>query len=350
MCNDYLSRMSDARRHHYVPELLLSGFAVKGKGKELQSTVLDKVTGRTFVSAINNIMVERDFNAVKFKGERLSLENYITTFETEAAPVFKKLIEKETTNFLSDDEKGVISEFVALQLIRGTGHRAIFQQLVVDFRAEMDRRGIPITDDDVPIPDKEDAKMAVLRVIAKSIPEYAAHIVGKEFMIWKAPDDAPFIIGDNPVVLDNSQPAGAFGNIGLAVKGIEIYMPLTSEYLLGMWCNTVRADGQSKLADIEEKHRQIRTLATVGNTRLAEAATEVLKHQGEVDRLRGVFSDVEKGGPVRTTRELALRFNSMQVVFAERYLASKTGTFEPAPEMFAANPSLRQGGPRSTVR
>jgi len=41
-----------------------------------------------------------------------------------------------------------------------------------------------------------------------------------------------FYLGDNPVLaLNNTRDFGPYGNIGLAVPGIEIYLPLTSDLL-----------------------------------------------------------------------------------------------------------------------
>lgn len=45
---------------------------------------------------------------------------------------------------------------------------------------------------------------------------------------------------DNPVVMKNSNDFGAYGNLGLAVRGIKIYLPLSSTLMLTMYCPSIR--------------------------------------------------------------------------------------------------------------
>ena len=63
----YTPRMPTARRHHYIPEFYLKGFAAPRK-KVAQVTVFDRRSRAPFVAAISNVGVERDFNRIDAEG------------------------------------------------------------------------------------------------------------------------------------------------------------------------------------------------------------------------------------------------------------------------------------------
>jgi hypothetical protein len=47
--------------------------------------------------------------------------------------------------------------------------------------------------------------------------------------------------------MHNARPATLYGNIGLAVPGIEIYLPLSGQLALGMLCPSIRQEAQAAL-------------------------------------------------------------------------------------------------------
>jgi hypothetical protein len=77
-------------------------------------------------------------------------------------------------------------------------------------------RGFPVDDERFGIPDAHEVKLQALHAIATTLPEYAEHLRGKDLLIFKAPAQCEFIIGDNPVSMDNHRDYGFKGNIGLA--------------------------------------------------------------------------------------------------------------------------------------
>jgi hypothetical protein len=84
----------EARKHHYVPRMYLSGFA-NAKG---QVWTTDASTGRSFGTAPENIAVERDWNKINYEGvPGDALEKEVGKFEGVIAPVITRV--RETASF-----------------------------------------------------------------------------------------------------------------------------------------------------------------------------------------------------------------------------------------------------------
>jgi hypothetical protein len=83
-----------ARKHHYVPQMYLSGFA----GANGQCFAVDASTRKTFTSSPANIAAERDFNKVEAEGVPPdALEKELGNFEGVIAPGIKRV--RETASF-----------------------------------------------------------------------------------------------------------------------------------------------------------------------------------------------------------------------------------------------------------
>jgi hypothetical protein len=67
--------------------------------------------------------------------------------------------------------------------------------------------------------------------IRNSIGEFAQIIGTKDFLLAEPAEGRSFYLGDNPVCLNNMHKTDPYGNLGLGVTGIEIYMPLASNLL-----------------------------------------------------------------------------------------------------------------------
>jgi uncharacterized protein DUF4238 len=341
--------MSEPRKHHSVPQFLIRGFAKK-KGKVWQTHVFDKRDDWVFVAPTEDIMAGRDFNALKTETGVISLEGYIAQIEDVAAPIVRRLVEAETASILSKSDRENISIFVALQLIRGTGHRAQYLDIARQFREVLIKRGMPADDPSFAIPDDGIIKAEALRQIVTAVPMYATHLHTKDMVIFKAAPDHDFILGDNPIAMDNHKEFGFKGNLGLAVEGVEIYLPLTSKLTLGLWANDLRPELREMITNVQSRKSELNARALLGLEPARTAARRALAdlNQGIADAER-LLKDVEAGGPVHTRPESMDRFNSMQVYYAERYLASLSGKFDLAKQMIVERPEISTGGARGRL-
>lgn len=103
---------------------------------------------------------------------------------------------------------------------------------------------------------------------------YIDHLLSKEWYLLETKPEHPFFVSDNPVVMENSNDLGPYGNIGLVVLGIQIYLPLSSMLMLAMYCPSIR----EKMARDKQSLQQI----------LAKAPNLIPSHMRPRDMLEHV--------------------------------------------------------------
>jgi len=87
-----------ARRNHYVPQSYLKGFTVERKKKKRQITVFDGKDRKVFITAIDNVALERDFNRVELEDfEPDAFEKAMAGFESEISPALDRIIATHRT-------------------------------------------------------------------------------------------------------------------------------------------------------------------------------------------------------------------------------------------------------------
>ena len=119
-----------------------------------------------------------------------------------------------------------------------------------------------------------------------------------------------------------------YRNLGLAVKGIEIYFPLTPTHALAMWCRSI-SEG------IIRSGEQLLMLRA--------RAPEMLKDLQDGDRLERMASTLKMGAPLAYEPEHIENFNSLQISNAERYVFANGEHFDLARRMLSAHPHLSKG-------
>lgn len=218
---------SDARAQHHVPLMLQNAFATPAKGKKDQVFVFDKHEDRSFRTSPENILQQRDFNTYDDGTAVLCLEDGMQSVEDKAAPVIRKIIAERAIHSLSDEERAAVCVFAALQKIRGTSIRSD----MADFTKQISDRLRPNGDDPSQVPqlqggdDPEQVKLSALMLVKDNLGEFASNYANKTMVLIAAPPGETFLLGDCPVVLANQNDYAPYGNIGLEVKGIEIYFP-----------------------------------------------------------------------------------------------------------------------------
>ena len=291
-------------------------------------------------------MVEGDFNALD--DGKISLEEYISGFENRAAPLFEQMVQERSIGWLNRAHWRRLTLFTALQFIRGTGHRAQFEAVSAGFAGEMDRRGIKLEEDLRITPAQ--AKVHALISITKSLHEYAGHFATKDPILFAAPLGSEFILGDNPVVWQNREPTGFWGNLGLACRGIELYLPISADLVLAFWCPS---HGQ-KIADGLKKTRALvgnfKAQAVLG-ARPVPMPKELIQkaEEGMKAHLEPMEHSLKTGEAYMSSEENVINLNSLQVGQSERFIASKAGDFGLAAEMIAKDPEIGEGGQRMKI-
>ena len=154
----------------------------------------------------------------------------------------------------------------------------------------------------------DDAKVSSLQIIG-DVPKFARILQDKVWCLCQAPYGTPYIISDNPVARDNMIDRWPRGNLGLKNEGIEVYMPLSPKYMIHMIC-----------------------------PKLATAALMT-------PELSAQFIDaIDHGNPICYASEHVEYANSLQVIWAERFVFARDREHLDMPlDMLQTNPELREG-------
>lgn len=320
-----------AEIQHYVPQSALRRFC----DNDGLLHVFDKQERRRFRSNPRNVAAERDFYTIEAtNGTRVSLEEHLAALEGDAAQVVDAVLERREVGSLSNDERRTLSTYAAIQHVRIQGHRARFRDMMAQL-VRWIRRSAPADADLSSLPDPDDdtaIKLSAMKFVSDAVSELAPHFYSKTWLLFEAVEGQPFWVSDSPVTLHNSVPARAnwMSNIGLAVTGIEIYLPVSSAYTLGFICPSITA----------------KVLAGHQDSLLLR---HVLGEDMEDAEGIGYLADgVRYGLAVPAQPEHMTLMNSLQVAQSERWVFACEDGFELAETMLNEYPELATG-PRMRI-
>jgi hypothetical protein len=109
-----------ARRHHYVPQCYLKGFA-KDPDKP-QLFVIDGKEQRTFCTSPANVAAERDFNRIEVEGyAHDALENAFSGFEGDVSRALDRIIASRSIS--NTEDRAYLLNLMAIISIKNPRHR-----------------------------------------------------------------------------------------------------------------------------------------------------------------------------------------------------------------------------------
>jgi hypothetical protein len=315
-----------AKIQHYVPQFLLKHFS---GGKKPQVWIFDKHSGKVFKSHIKNIAAESGFYDFEYEGHNFTVECSLADIETNASKIIKQIIREESVGELTEEERILLSHFFAIQFVRTKQYRLMYLNSAYAFESALREKGFNPEDfEGYAEPSEEEAKKFAIQSLLKH-EEYTPHFLSKKWVLLKATKGHPFYMSDNPIALQNHKDFGFYGNIGLAVNGIEIYFPLSKTLSLGMWCPSLEEtarDAYSKYKFIESNNPIL--------------AAQVVNDPKYYENLMAGF---DTGISIPLKAENVTNHNSLQVKYSSRFVFSSTDDFSLAKEMLAAHPDLKDG-------
>ena len=334
-----------------MPQFLLRRF---GAGKKEQLHVFDKRTGKEFVSAVRNVAAERGYynlpdsvasrlwEAAKKAGlpnleggpPTMSLEPGLANVESQTSKVIERIVREESIAGLSEDDRGILALFAAIQFVRAPQHRAMMVQLEDVMRKHVEgiARAMGRDPDEavaqagMPPRGSDDRAATHLRHLIAA-PQYAPLFLAKHWVLLKTPPGHHLYIGDNPVTLhDNTPPEQRlpFYGIGLGTPGSELAMPLSARLCLSM----LAPDTAERIRDTGRKRRE---LAARGLLPPVPAP------------VRGLLDAVEHGTTADLVSDNVTNFNARQVRFASRFVYSADGRFDLVRQMIRDDAAMREG-------
>ena len=249
------------RKHHYVPQFYLRGFTVDGK-RDGQLWILDKKAGRQWESTVKKSARQTDLYRVELKdgGDPASLEKILSVIEGMVAPILQQTIETQTLPEGQPFE--LLLNMVALMalrvplLISFSKHiasdlaRQLNRDLVatpeawkaVDDRVRAEKTGLPevryeemkqfVESDEYSI-DVDLGQNWLPQVMIDASRPMLFHLSRRRWYITVVAPDAPDLIcSDNPVSLSPTPISISSQNVGFAMPGSLLLLPLSRRMVL----------------------------------------------------------------------------------------------------------------------
>lgn len=331
--SNFLDLKTDVVRQHTVPRFLLKHFSAPGKGKRRRLHAFDKAGGRAYSTTPDDATVRNTFYNLADHPDRLSLEPLLGIYESKAAPVILALLQHKDILRLTPEERYKLAVFVAVQRARTLGEQQRISDVISAIRNKV--AAIGATPEQISealgVSDERDTQHLFLHLLVDQA-EIVEHILAKDWYLFETTAAEPFYISDNPVVLKNRNDFGLYGNLGLGVPGIEIYLPLSSTLMLAMYCPSIRAQ------KIKEKQQIEYLVSHMSQVLPAHIRPfEMLEHARR-------FTDYQLM-PARP--EHVTHYNALQVEYAEQYVFCVQNNFSLVQRMLADDECYRTG-PRFT--
>ncbi|KSB91746.1 hypothetical protein AS593_06910 [Caulobacter vibrioides] len=164
-----------------------------------------------------------------------------------------------------------------------------------------------------PLPSDDEIRQITRELIAKR-QAAAKQLLAKDILLFEPAGEARFWTSDHPVALHWQLP---LGEVGLESLGVEIYLPIAADLLVGFVCPSHRSD-------------------TVGHL---DGGVEICLPQAV---------GLERGLPLKISDAMVNFFNALQVEASERFLYASGEDFTLARKILAHRPDLAE--PRGLVR
>lgn len=328
---------------HYVPQVLLRlhiNDATAKKGSE-QVWCFDKKTENVFSPNIKGVLSGSRFYEVEIDGKPVSLEGPLTKIEGLVSPILTRLVQNRKLAELSKEDRFTIASFCAVQLLRTQAFRDRIKDLNEGVADALRRRGIdPAEVSNFKMLSEDEIKAFSMGMLADAPQKYGLHFLTKHWHLIGAELDDPFHLGDHPVVLDNDVARGR-GSLGLASPGVTIYLPLSPTLCLAMTDPGLLEELFMGAQKVRAGYEEWKTkMAAVDPTARGAAFLEMLKENR--DRVNQQIKPFEAGTPSAYHPQIVMRVNSLQMLYAGRWIVSSKADFSLPLKMIADDPAFRE--------
>ena len=285
------------KKQHYVPRLLLRNFCFKNTQKVY---VFDKEKEINFISNITNILHENNFYSLQLLGKETCIEEFFIPLETQASPIIQKILTDESLINLTNNDIICLSKFSIIQMFRTKYAIESYMHISREFlrkAKKIIKSNHNLNPIDSCLPDEVDynsAKIGTMTMVIEMCEKFVPRLLDMDWLLFSTTSQFPFWISDNPVTLHNDHTFGPYGNLGICVPGIQLSIPLSPKFTLCIWDKK----------NISDMFRY-----------------SILKpnKNNNVDRiLNGYMTKM----PISCSPDNVIFYNSLQVVFSERFLIS----------------------------
>jgi hypothetical protein len=320
---------TDVKKQHTVPRFLLDNFSFDNGGKANNLHTFDKASQRTYQQSVYDASTRNTFYNIEDHPEKYSLEPILGEIETEASAVIRKIIEEESLASLSKEERSKLAIFVIIQKSRTFHGLQSIKEVIDGLGKKLIAIGATPEDLTNLIGSQEDSELKnfFLETLLKHV-SHAEEILNKSWLLYRNKSDTPYFISDNPVTLHNDIDMGFYGNLGLAVKGIQIHLPISDTLTVAFVCPSHKEN-----ALLSRKQLQF----------IVDNDPSQLIHVKSPKMVCDYANAYTKGTPLDSTEENTKFLNSLQVIFSEQYVYCGKKKFELIYEMIRNDENLKTG-------
>jgi hypothetical protein len=308
--------------HHVVPKFLLRGFA-SADGKV---AVFDINSGERRRSPPRSTAGEGafyDFPVVSAGSK--AAEELLQQVESDAARVVKKVCEKESILSLTDTDRMRLVKFVVVQSFRT---RAFFRGMQIE---DANRRSELFSQ-------LWHSSLALTRIVAK-----------RPIILMRAAVGSEFLIGDHPVALQNLEHPGLNDSLGLDLPAVEAFLPLSP--LLALWLppRAILDEITQGYERARTLHREVRVSVLAGRGHPMANEIGIRAIQRALNSGAPLHEACATGRPLAASLENVVNFNSLQLLFAEAEVYSRSGDFGLVRHILQQSPSYGRAVPTSVT-
>ena len=305
-----------------MPQFLLRNFAFNDRA---QLYAFDKRTDREFVVSVRDAAAQNGFYEFQLDEETVSIEDALAGLETSASRVIAEIIFTDSLSNLSDEDRVSLALFVCVQLSRSLNWRL----MQMDLNAKLFDHALRIAEASGGASPEQilagSANDAVALTSIASAHKLLPYILEKPWVLQRVYGENRLQISDSPLTLHNMNEFGPYGNLGFAVPGIEVQLPLSCTLNLWIICPTIYAkfeEGYDTALDLKWRHGESSPV---------------------IDRTIRLVECIREGNPTELSEENVMHFNSLQVAFSARFVYSHDGDFSLVKRMISDNEAYRGG-------
>lgn len=220
--------MNEPKLHHYVPRFYLKHFL----DADHQLWIYDKNTDKVFKTTPDRIAAETHFyrlpESLAGGNDPLSIEKALSTLESKASSIIARIVleagHRAATErvALSDNERALLSEFIAAQHFRTLELRDLMLFLMED---------TGIIEDGMGVQERTALHFAVLSD-SGLLEELADSIYHSIWILAKNSTATPFITSDHPVCFKNGDNRSWIKGIGPLENGRYLVFPISPSLIL----------------------------------------------------------------------------------------------------------------------
>jgi hypothetical protein len=219
--------MPEKKNQHFVPRFYLKKFSLQSKGKGIG---VFNISSLKFIKRAN---LYDQASENYFYGSDLRIENTLANLETESANIIKFIIDKQTLPKVDSKDHQMLLLFTIVLFGRTVYTAEMISEAVGKYK-----KTVSSIDSNALSESERNIDLTLTDAVQESLNIVVSRFPLMRDLWWKLiinETKQPFITSDHPVVLYNQflEPRKTCGsNVGLASKGLEIFLPLSPKFTL----------------------------------------------------------------------------------------------------------------------